>query len=66
MIAWGNRRLDWSIFATAALMAALVAKWGHELPYLKCVILVLLQSAASLLLLFLLAFSFAELGWTEF
>lgn len=62
VIAWGDRRLDWSVFGAATVAAALVAKWGHEIDYWKCLLLVLLQSAAVAGLLFLASFAAAELG----
>ena len=66
MIAWGRRSLDWSVFGASTLVTALVSKWGHELPYLKCVTHVLVQAGACLLVMFLIAFTAAELGWTSF
>lgn len=64
VIAWGDRSLDWSVFGVATIAAALVGKWGHEMDFWKCLVLVPLQSAVVLGLLFLASFGASELGWT--
>ena len=66
VIAWGRRSLDWSVFGASTLATALVSKWAHEIPYWKCLLHVFLQAAACLAVMFLMAFTAAELGWTSF
>ena len=66
VIAWGRRDIDWSVFCLSTVATMLVAKWGHEFPVWKSILLVFAQAAISLLTIFLMAFTAAELGWTSF
>ena len=66
LIGWGRRSLDWSVFAASTLSTMLVSKVGHEIPLWKGLVHVLVQAAACLLVMFLIAFTAAEFGWTSF